>query len=73
MCLETSKLRLEFGVTFMGFILIPKALNHPVCLGSQSHNTPALLYSGGQRQGQSVELKAKIDELIVVLSHRKPL
>lgn len=73
MCLENSELSFEFGVTFLGFILISKALHHPICLGSQSHNTSALLYSGGQRQGQPVELKAKTDEFIVMLSHRKAL
>lgn len=73
MCLETSELRFEFGVTLMRFILISKVLNHPICLGSHSHNSTALLYSGEQRQGQSVEIKAKTDELIVMFPHRKAL
>jgi len=47
-CLEASEHRFKFGMIGMGFILMPKSLNHPTCLGSQSYNAKDLLYYGGQ-------------------------
>lgn len=55
----------------MEFILMPKSLNHPICLGSQSYNAKDLLYYGGQTRGWYLELKSKTDELILMLSHMK--
>lgn len=57
----------------MEFILVPKSLNHPLCLGSQSYSAKDLLYHKGQTRGWYSELKSETVELILMLSHTKAL
>lgn len=65
MCLETSELRFEFGMTLRGFNV--QSIKPSFLLGLLEPQHHSLAVFGGQRQGQSVELKAKTDKLIVML------
>lgn len=55
--LQISEHRFQVAMIVRGFILMPKSLNHPICLGSQSYADPDLLYYGGQ-----MVLRAQVED-----------